>query len=160
MQRPDRGLLTYFQGNEIAKLENPEITEIAFRMQHAAPDDTELLERLVRLYASDLYTWIDVLLYYRKGCASLKFEILSILKNVFRRAVTQVNDFHGEENISAWLFGIAYQCMRQYSSKDQFYSIRLENDPANYPVTTVLIPLTSTRDNLDHLPDKLRLSCS
>ena len=157
MQRPDRGLLTHFKGNEAAKLENPEITEIAFRMQHAAPDDTELLERLVRLYASDLYTWIDVLLYYRKGCASLKFEILSILKNVFRRSFTQVNDFHGEENISAWLFGIAYQCVRQYTSKGQFYSIRLENDPANYPVATALIPLLSTRDNLDHLSDKLRL---
>ena len=35
MQAPDGGLLDHFRGNEVRKQENPEITEIAFRMQHA-----------------------------------------------------------------------------------------------------------------------------
>ncbi len=162
MQEPDDGLLKHFRGIETGRQENPELselselTELAYQMEHADPGDPELLKRLVARYAADLYNWISALIYYRYGYFFTQAEILAILKITFKKAITAINDFHGEESISAWLFGIAYDCMKRFKRIRSSLSGDLPDVPAIQTATESPDPLSPNCDILDRIPNRLQ----
>ncbi len=91
---------------------NSEDTELAFKLQNSAPNDTELLKRLIERYAAELWRWVAVRLYYRNGTEPRREQILAVVQQVFAWAIQHVEQFHGQESVSGWLFLISEQILK------------------------------------------------
>lgn len=96
------------------RADDPEAIEIAYILQNSSPNDPDVLERLINRYAAELYKWVEILAYYRKSALPSKVEIFDILKMVFWTAIKKLEQFHGKENVSDWLFAISYQIIKDW----------------------------------------------
>lgn len=156
MQDRDNPRRYTFSRNDLLRSDTPEETELAYQLQHSAPNDPDILERLVRLYSGDLYNWVGALLYYRKMTYPSHGEIISVLKKVFGKALAHVEQFHGQARVSSWLFSISYQVAMRHKNNDKMGHLvqggkyLYENAPVS--------DLKTTADwtNQDDLPEKVR----
>ena len=127
----------YFSKEKSSKGEDPEAIELAYWLQNSTPSDPAVLERLVHRYADDLYKWVEILLYYQKMANPSQAEILANLKIVFETAIKTVEQFHGKESVSAWLFAIAYQVTRGLKARTGYGKHFLDRNkgmnPKNHP---------------------------
>jgi WD40 repeat protein/DNA-directed RNA polymerase specialized sigma24 family protein len=156
MHDPDEFLQSYFNRVEPSGQNLHEDIELAFRLQNASQNDPDLPGRLVHLYAQKLYKWVGILLYYRKMDNPTREEILSVLKMVFENAVDHVEQFHGIESITGWLFGIGYQLVRQ--NRGTNWSGIFLNEINHEANKDGLSPYQRSAywDSMDCLPEKLR----
>lgn len=156
MQNRDDPIRDYFRRNDPLGLDDPEDTELAYQLQNSTPDDPDVLERMVRLYAGDLYNWVGVLLHYRKIADPTHGEILSVLKDVYVKAFAHVEQFHGNESVSTWLFAITYQALCR--PKDRIWWNKFTQGQHQGDDKGSLSNQTTSKDwtSFDHLPEKLR----
>ncbi len=149
-------LRKYFSQENSSQGEDPESVELAYWLQNSTPNDPAVLERLVYRYADDLYSWVEILLNNRKITNSSQAEILDSLKRVFGIAIKNVEQFHGKESVSDWLFAIAYQVAggKKTNTKHRI-NLRVPKQEHELGESSQIIQ-ESSQDNLQYLPERLR----
>ncbi len=156
MQDQNEVMRKYFNKADHPRGEDPESVELAYWLQNSTPYNPDVLERLVHRYADDLYNWVEILLYYRKIALPSQPEILASLKIVFETAIKNVEQFHGKESVSDWLFAIAYQVTRRVKAKTGFKPEHLLPKQKLQHEKSSPIIQESNQDNLEHFPERLR----
>lgn len=156
MQGRDDPIRNYFHRNDPLRLDIPEETELAYQLQNSTPNDPDVLKRMVRLYAGDLYNWVRVLLYYQKMAIPAHEEILLILKKVFSKALTHVEQFREQAKVSTWLFTICYQMVKRQQFMD--WINHSDKGGNNWKENDDLSEAQRPADwiSSDHLPGKIR----
>ncbi len=154
----DQGEITrsFFHKSAPSSGDDPEAIELAFLLQNSAPNDPSVLDRLVNRYAGELYQWVEILVYYRKLGVPSQAEIFDILKRVFGTAIKNVEQFHGKESVSDWLFAIGYQVVRGWKSKRARTWNPQESTNGDDPDDLLPEPETVDQDNLKGIPEKVR----
>jgi DNA-directed RNA polymerase specialized sigma24 family protein len=120
MQDRDEVGRDYYHRIDALRVDEAEDIELAFKLQNYPHRDPELLKLLIDRYASPLYRWIDVLRYYQRKAEPGQAEILAVLQDVFTRAFSHMEQFHGQASVFAWLFGITYQVIKNQALSDRF----------------------------------------
>ena len=143
---------SYFTHKDPSKGDDPEAVELAYWLQNSAPNDPAVLERLVYRYAAGLYTWVEILLFYRRMVKPPQAEILSRLKSIFRIAIKDVEQFHGKESVSDWLYAIAYQAIRGSKSTRESNINRSGPDKASALQNT----MDASEIDLGKIPERVR----
>lgn len=156
MQGPDIFLRESSRRSKPGKQENPEAVELAYRLQTAPPDDIDLLKQLVYQFAGGLYRWVGIQLYYRDMVFPSREEVLSVLVKLFRQAIKQVDQFHGQERVSDWLFGIGYHSIKlpQKNRWSQVYT--QAKDQTEYQLELSDSAGSSYGFSFDRLPERIR----
>jgi WD40 repeat protein/DNA-directed RNA polymerase specialized sigma24 family protein len=158
MEDREDKLKNYFRRNDPLRLDDPVDTELAFQLQNSTSNTTDVQERLVHLYAGDLYKWVSELLYFRRMNDSSHEEILSVLKKVFVKAITHVEQFHGQPSVSSWLFSISYQIVKNQTFRERMNNINLGGNRQGVNPGISYQSIRIEWANLEHLPEKLRSS--
>jgi RNA polymerase sigma factor (sigma-70 family) len=156
MHDQNEAVRIYFLKKDPTRVDDPEAVELAYWLQNSSPNDPSVLERLVYRYANELYTWAEILLYYRKEEVPSHAEILSSLKIVFGTAIKNVEQFHGKESVSDWLFAIAYQVIRGLKAKtERKINIQELQEGLDREASFQDVDYTN-EDNLEYLPERVR----
>jgi DNA-directed RNA polymerase specialized sigma24 family protein len=134
---------------------DPEDTELAFQLQNATSLGPDLLEKMVHLYAADLYRWLDVLLIYRTLAVPSHEEIVNTLRRIFERSITQIDQFHGKASVSDWLFDISLQVIGGNKPNKWLADLR-KIIAGHFNGSNSSEPVSESWNNIDGLPDKLR----
>lgn len=136
MQDKDEERRDRFRRIDPLRVEITEDTELAYKLQNSTSDDPDLLKRLVECYAGDIYRWVSVLLDYRNKTNPTDDEILTVIRQVFTKAIAHSDKFYGQANVFSWLFALTYQT--------------LETSSIRYCINRHLKPLIHGVDLSDH----------
>jgi WD40 repeat protein/DNA-directed RNA polymerase specialized sigma24 family protein len=145
-----------FQRKDPMRADDPEAIELAYLLQNSTPNDPDVLERLVNRYAVELYKWVEILVYYRKSALPSKVEIFDILKIVFWTAIKRVDQFHGKEKVSDWLFAISYQVTKGWKFNAAAVSYFPWEKQGEELEAKFQEPLPTDQYLLHRLPEKVR----
>ncbi len=145
-------LRSYFFQKDRSRGDDPEAVELAYWLQNSTPNDPAVLERLVYRYANELYPWVEILMFYQRMVKPSQAEILSRLKRIFGTAIKDVEQFHGKESASDWLFSIAYQVVRGSKSINESKI----NHPGRDKTSSLQDALDGSEIDLEKIPERVR----
>ncbi len=121
MREEDGRRREYFRRVDPLRVENTDDTELAYNLQNSTPNDPELLRRLLKHYAAEIYLWAYALLYFHNKNEPTHEDILAIVRQVFIQAISHPDKFHGQASISSWLFALCYQIIQRRPFRERIY---------------------------------------